>query len=82
MLVRMCRFICGDGWNPVHVSVAHPEPPDASYFYAYFRCPVMFGAEANALEIDTAIPFKEAREQVLQQFDHLAPLSRSPGPLA
>jgi AraC-like DNA-binding protein len=71
VLVRMCRFLCGDGWNPVHVSVAHPEPPDASYFYAYFRCPVMFGAEANALEIDS----QQAVERIAGANEYLAQLN-------
>lgn len=71
VLVRMCRFLCGEGWNPVRVSLAHPQPPDPSYFFAYFKSPVEFDAAANVLEIDG----RQASERIAGADDYLAQLN-------
>jgi AraC-like DNA-binding protein len=49
IITRMCRFIYGDEWNPLRVTVAYPAPPDQSYFYSLFRCPVDFGKQLAQL---------------------------------
>jgi AraC-like DNA-binding protein len=51
VLTRMCRFICGDNWNPAAVTIKHPEPADASDYFAFFRCAIEFNASRNSLHI-------------------------------
>ena len=67
---KMCRFNYGDQWNPLRVTVAHPTPPDQSYFYSLFRCPVEFEAEENSLHID----LKQADKRLTGASKHLAQL--------
>ncbi len=74
LMTRMCRFNYGDQWNPVRVTVAHPAPPDQSYFYSLFRCPVDFSAEENSLHIDLQQADKRltgASKQLAQLNDHI-----------
>ena len=85
LVTKMCRFNCGNQWNPMRVTVAHPAPPDQSHFYSLFRCPVEFGAEENSLHIDLRQADKQltgANKQLAQLNDHivvryLAHLSRN-----
>jgi AraC-like DNA-binding protein len=74
IMARMCRFNYGDQWNPLRVTVAHLAPPDQSYFYSLFRCPVDFGAEDNSLHIDLKQADKRltgASKQLAQLHDHI-----------
>ena len=74
IMTRMCRFNYGNQWNPLRVTVAHPAPPDQSYFYSLFRCPVDFGAEENSLHIDLKQADKRltgASKQLAQLHDHI-----------
>ena len=74
VLVRMCRFLCGDNWNPARVTVAHPEPSDTSYFFSYFRCPVDFAAQSNCIHVNSlqaAEPITGADEYLAQLNDHI-----------
>jgi AraC-like DNA-binding protein len=74
IMTRMCRFNYGNQWNPSRVTVAHPAPPDQSYFYSLFRCPVDFGAEENSLHIDLKQADKRltgASKQLAQLHDHI-----------
>jgi len=73
-ITRMCRFIYGDEWNPMRVTVAYPAPSDQSYFYSLFRCPVDFGAEENSLHIDLRRADKQltgSNKQLAQLNDHI-----------
>jgi len=74
IMTRMCRFNYGNQWNPLRVTVAHPAPPDQSYFYSLFRCPVDFEAEENSLHIDLKQADKRltgASKQLAQLHDHI-----------
>ena len=74
IMTRMCRFNYGDQWNPSRVTVAHPTPPDQSYFYSLFRCPVDFEAEENSLHIDLRHADKQldgSNKQLAQVHDHI-----------
>ena len=74
IMTRMCRFNYGDQWNPSRVTVAHPTPPDQSYFYSLFRCPVDFEAEENSLHIDLRHADKQldgSNKQLAQLHDHI-----------
>ncbi len=48
-LVNFMRELCGAGWVPSEVLIAHAPPADASPYRRLFRCPVRFDAELNAL---------------------------------
>lgn len=71
VLVKMCRFIYGNEWNPLQVHLAYPEPADISYYFSYFRCPVVFDATGNGLQIDKAI----AQKRATGANEHLASLN-------
>jgi AraC-like DNA-binding protein len=71
VLTNMCRFICGKSWSPKKVSISHPEPVDTSYYFAYFRCPIEFGAPLNSLFIDS----RQAQEQLTGSNEQLAQLN-------
>lgn len=74
VLVKMCRFVCGEQWNPKRVALAHPQPADTSHYYSYFRCPVDFAANSNCLEVD-ALQAQErvtgANKYLAQMHDHI-----------
>jgi AraC-like DNA-binding protein len=71
VLVKMCRFICGEQWSPDRISLAHPQPADVSPHFTYFRCPVDFAATGNTLHIETRL----ARERVSGGNEHLAQMN-------
>ncbi len=48
-LVNFMRELCGSGWVPSEVLLAHAAPADTSPYRRLFRCPVRFNAELNAL---------------------------------
>ena len=74
LLLKMCQFICGNQWTPQRVTLAHPEPPDTSYYFALFKCPVDFNAARNSLHIDSASANKTltgSNQQLAQLNDHI-----------
>ena len=74
VLTRMCRFVAGDKWNPRLVTIAHPPPPDTSYYFRFFRCPVEFNAEQNSLHIDKEQAEKRlsgSNKQLAKLNDHI-----------
>ncbi|MCM8626052.1 AraC family transcriptional regulator [Accumulibacter sp.] len=46
---NMLRTLCGPGWQPVEVRLAHRPPIDAGPYRRTFRCPVLFAAEQNCV---------------------------------
>jgi AraC-like DNA-binding protein len=42
--------LCGPNWNPLEVRLAHRKPDDVAPFRRFFRAPLRFDAEENALE--------------------------------
>jgi len=52
VLVNMCRKSYGDEFNPLKVVLRRPAPPCSGEFYAQFRAPVDFGADADAVLLD------------------------------
>jgi len=49
VLVKMCRTIAGEDFNPARVRFRQPEPADTSHHYALFRCPLDFGSDSTQL---------------------------------
>jgi AraC-like DNA-binding protein len=71
---KMCRYICGDDWNPVAVTIKHPEPADASYYFSFFRCAVEFNASRNTLRIQSRQADERltgSNKQLAQINDHI-----------
>lgn len=48
-LVSFMRELCGAGWAPTEVRLAHAAPVDPSAYRRLFRCPMRFDSEMNAL---------------------------------
>ena len=71
VLVKMCRFLCGDQWNPGQVFFTHVEPPDTSLYFSYFRCPTVFAAKCNGIQVDLAA----ARQRITGADEYLAQLN-------
>lgn len=89
-LVNFMRELCGPGWVPREVLLAHAVPADASPYRRLFRCPVRFNAALNALRfprdwLDLSVPGAdpallrslEAQANALAQPDLLERLRRS-----
>ncbi|EGD57413.1 Helix-turn-helix, AraC domain protein [Novosphingobium nitrogenifigens DSM 19370] len=47
--LRSIRNILGPQWHPVRAEFAHPAPDQTSFHRSVFRCPLVFGADRNAL---------------------------------
>jgi AraC-like DNA-binding protein len=74
VLTKMCRFIYGEDWNPLKVTVAYPPPQDSSYFFSLFRCPVEFNADGNSIHISSEQADERlsgANRQLAQLNDHI-----------
>jgi AraC-like DNA-binding protein len=48
-IFNMMRSLCGPGWKPAEVRFAHREPDDVLPFRNFFRVPLVFNAEKNAV---------------------------------
>ncbi len=69
MLIMMCRANYGVRFNAESIDLCHPEPADISAYYAFFKCPVNFGADALKLRFSRAQAEKvclNANEQLRQ----------------
>lgn len=49
VLLNILRSLCGPGWKPSQVCFAHRKPDDIEPFRQFFRAPLLFNAEQNAL---------------------------------
>jgi AraC-like DNA-binding protein len=52
--VRLCRSLADRKFAPLRVELQRAAPPDPTPFLRYFRAPVVFGAEENALTLAKA----------------------------
>ena len=48
-IYNMMRSLCGSGWKPTEVRFAHREPDAVLPFRNFFRAPLVFNAEKNAV---------------------------------
>ncbi|MGD8587528.1 MAG: AraC family transcriptional regulator [Chromatiales bacterium] len=82
MICNMMRDLCGQSWNPTEVLLSRHPPPQQAPYEQFFRAPIRFNAEKNAVVFSTrwlnqplpsADPLlfrhlvKEANEQQLYQ---------------
>ena len=49
VMFNIMRALCGPDWKPVEVQFAHRKPADIGPFRRFFRVPLVFDAEQNAL---------------------------------
>lgn len=48
-MLNIMQSLCGPGWKPSQVTLAHRKPDDVEPFRRIFRAPLLFDAEQNAL---------------------------------
>ncbi|MEJ2385520.1 MAG: AraC family transcriptional regulator [Xanthomonadales bacterium] len=51
VILRFCRTIAGEDFNPARVFFRQPEPENTAFHYELFRCPIEFGAAATGMDI-------------------------------
>ena len=51
-LVQMCRAAAGADFSPLRVELRREPPGCAEKFYEFFRCPVQFNGEVDAIYLD------------------------------
>jgi AraC-like DNA-binding protein len=54
VMFNIMRTLCGPGWKPTEVLFAHRKPEDVGPFRRFFRAPLRFDAEQNALVFPAA----------------------------
>jgi AraC-like DNA-binding protein len=63
---NILRALCGSAWRPTEVRLAHRRPRDARPYQRFFRAPIAFDAEQNALRfpatlLDQPLPHADPR---------------------
>ncbi len=53
-IIKFCRVIAGDQFNPVRLCFRQEQPPQTAYHYELFRCPIEFGADTTMMVLDLA----------------------------
>ncbi|MEZ5585872.1 MAG: AraC family transcriptional regulator [Sedimenticolaceae bacterium] len=48
-VISLCRVSTGEGFAPVSLELARPQPPCVADFYALFRAPIRFGADRDVM---------------------------------
>lgn len=49
VMLNIMQSLCGHGWKPSQVTIAHRKPDDVEPYRSLFRAPLLFDAEQNAL---------------------------------
>jgi AraC-like DNA-binding protein len=49
VMLNIMQSLCGPGWKPSQVIFAHRKPENVEPFRQFFRAPLLFNAEQNAL---------------------------------
>lgn len=55
LLTHMCRINHQDELSPGKVTFKSPEPSDAEKYTVYFKCPVIFDAEADSISFPASV---------------------------
>ena len=74
VITSMCRAAYGDELNPVEVRFQHGAPKSTSAYYAFFRCPLRFGAESSAIlfaRADMDYPLPAANKELARGNDQI-----------
>ena len=48
-LVSMSRMIAGKAFNPTSIEFVYEQPDDTSEYFAFFKCPIVYGASGNSI---------------------------------
>lgn len=51
VLLKFCRTIAGEEFNPARIGFQQDEPPNTAFHYELFRCPIDFGCGATRMDI-------------------------------
>jgi AraC-like DNA-binding protein len=70
-LVKFCRVIAGNSFNPARICFRQEKPADTSYHYELFRCPIEFGAEQTTFVVNR----EDADKRLTGSNDELARLN-------
>lgn len=54
LLVGLCRINAGEDFQPLEVRLRRPEPDDRRPWDDFFRCPLHFAADTNAVLVSSA----------------------------
>jgi len=71
MTMKCCRVIAGERFRAARVTFRQKEPPDTSYYFEFFRCPLEF----EAAETSMVIPVELADMRLTGSNDELANLN-------
>lgn len=55
MNCNMMRDLCGRSWNPTQVLLTRQPPPDTLPYERFFRAPIQFNAQQNAVTFPTQL---------------------------
>ena len=73
-LVKLCRVIVGQDFNPASVRFRHEKPKNTAYYYELFRCPVEFDAEQTTMFIPLSLMDKRltgSNDQLAKLNEHI-----------
>ena len=67
--VNVMRELCGSHWTPNEVLLAHRRPADVEPYRQFFRAPILFDAEQNAITFPASLLTRQLseREPVIRQ---------------
>ena len=71
-IMQISREVCSEPFRPEAIYFKHEKPDDISVHEAYFGCPVIYGADRDALQVSEAmlqVPNKLGDAQISQFFD-------------
>lgn len=72
--VQMCRMSYGESFCPSRIHFKHEAPSNVNVYYEYFRCELLFGADASTIVLSTDVadePLPGYNPQIVQHFDQM-----------
>ena len=73
-VIKCCRALAGNKFQPALVRYQQAEPVDTSFHYALFRCPIEFNAKATSMVIPLEVADKRltgSNEELAQLNEHI-----------
>jgi AraC-like DNA-binding protein len=61
--VNIMRQLCGSDWSPNEVMLAHRRPGDVEPYRQFFRTPILFDAEQNAITFPESLLNRQLSER-------------------
>lgn len=49
--LRVIRLLLGESWHPIRLELEHPAPANQRFIRGVYGCPVIFGADRNAIVV-------------------------------